>query len=113
LGAQHGQAGYVDHSSGGVIALLDTNWDYPVVLLDNGEIRGYDLDAGIWNLNVGDSQRLCACPVPTSPIKFIDDHHAQRFISTSNELWYLNGTDVWINAGSPSGGLATQPTTWG
>jgi hypothetical protein len=111
LGAQYGQAGYVDHSGGEIIALLDTQMhDYPKVLLANGEIWAYEFDLEAWVFSP--EEHWPSCPVPTSQIKFIDDHDVQWFISTSDELWYHNWDVGWVNAGSPSGGIATQSTTW-
>ena len=110
LGAQYGQAGYVEHS-GRIIATVDpSNINYVSVLLDNGEIWTCDLGTGGWMPS--GSGVWPTCPVSASQVKFILNDHV--FISLSDDLWYWDsGPQVWRNAGSPSGGVATEPSTWG
>jgi hypothetical protein len=108
LGAQYGRAEYVDHS-GRVVAYLGGYSGYWQILLDNGEMWGYERHSGAWTPVSGG---VFTCPVPISQIKFVMGEEAA--ISLSDDLWYYDsGSQSWHNAGFPPGGVATQPSTWG
>jgi hypothetical protein len=97
LGAQYGQAGYVDHSTTGIVAWMEfMSVGGPTVLLDNGEV---------WNFSGTQWVQHSSPPLPVSQIKFWTTNFV---ISTANELWFGEH-----NYGAPPGVVATQPSTWG
>ncbi|MFC1799452.1 hypothetical protein ACFL2Z_00865 [Candidatus Eisenbacteria bacterium] len=99
LGAQYGQAGYVDHTATGIIS-----FDGYYVLLDDGTVWCTPPSGG-WSQEHSEFTP----PVPISQIKFW-----QRWacISTNDEYWEYVGPG-WVNHGSPPiGPTSTQPTTW-
>jgi hypothetical protein len=102
LGAQYGQAGYVDHSATGIIA---TNNAYHY-LMENGDIYSFNEIAG-WGY-----EGAYSLPVPVSQVKFwVDKNH---FISTADEIWLKGGVSQdWINWGAPPGAAPAQSSTWG
>jgi hypothetical protein len=103
LGAQFGQAEYVDPAATGIVAV--TQYGSGLVsnsfLLDNGEIwRWWD---GWVRTNIA------PLPVPLSDIKFFGN---TWIVTQANEVWVGSSTG-WTNVGSPGSGTATQPSTWG
>jgi hypothetical protein len=108
LGAQYGQAGYVDYVPDGIVAIFSSGAGY--VVLDNGEVWHIETSGNTWVFDADMTSRLADSGVPISQMKFI--WNESWFVTQSNELWkhdYLG----WHNCGSPPGGVATQPTTWG
>ena len=102
LGAQYGQAGYVDHSTSGVIgAELSYNGD-SWLLLDNGEV---------WHWNEGNQEWVAhvSPPISVSQIKFWTE---RVVLDGADQVWVYSGGQ-WFNRGAPPGGATlTQPTTW-
>ena len=98
LGAQYGQAGYVDHSTTGIVAVGDqgTNGALNYLLLDNGEV---------WSCPFGTWVLLQHLPVAVSDIKFFG---RSWFVTSANEYW-IGGQ----NYGAPPGVVATHASTWG
>jgi hypothetical protein len=109
LGARLGEAGYVDNTSGGIVAIFSSGAGY--VLLDNGEVWHLETSANTWVFDADMTSRLADSGVPVSDMKFI--WNESWFVTQSNELWkhdYLG----WHNCGSPPGGATlTETTTWG
>ena len=99
LGARYGRADtIVDHASAGIVAL-----DQTYVLLDNGEVWEISGIPRGWTRRPDKDP-----PVPVPEIRF---WAPTSLVTTSNEMWYLTGTE-WVNYASPPGRVATQTTTW-
>jgi hypothetical protein len=100
LGAQYGQAGYVDHSATGIVAL-----DREKVLLENGEVwEAQNIGTG-WTRSPDWDP-----PVPVSDIRFWD---GTTLVTVNGQMWHVEPVVGWHNYGAPPGGAATQPSTWG
>jgi hypothetical protein len=101
LGAQYGQAHYVDHSTTGVIGAEVHGDGDGFLLLDNGEV---------WHWNEGNQEWYpdVSPPMPVSEIKFW--HHG-TLVDMNNQIWHQVGGE-WYNRGIPPGLVAAQPTTW-
>jgi hypothetical protein len=108
LGAQFGRAGYVDHSTTGIVSTYGDMWTQTALfLMDNGQVWSCDA-LGHWVLR-GDYP--CSPPIPVSQIKFWNYYSV---VTENNDVWTWNsGLNTWANAGPPPGGVATQPSTWG
>ena len=105
LGAQYGQAGYVDHSTTGVVSAIFDSVNWTAVLMDNGQVWRGDA-GGRWEF-----QPRYSPPIPVSQVKFWGYYWV---ISENNDLWAAHSYDAgWSNVGSPPGGVAVQPSTWG
>ena len=99
LGAQFGQAGYVDQSATGIMILSGD-----ILLLDTGEAYEVGTHLDPWR-----PRPEYTPPVPVSEIRY----WGGNFLSTySNEVWHREGDGIWYNYGSPPGVAATEPTTW-
>ena len=103
LGAQYGQAEYVDHSTTGAVgAELSGNGD-SFLLLDNGEV---------WHWNEGNQEWVAhiSPPIPLSQIKFWIE---RVIVDSADQVWVYSGGQ-WLNRGAPPGGATlSHPTTWG
>jgi hypothetical protein len=104
LGARHGSASIVDHSTTGIVAAYADEYDdWCWVLMDSGDVWRWNTISG-WLHSTN-----YTVPVPVSEIKFWS---FGIFVTTDNELWRGEG-GVWQNIGSPPAGpTLTQPTTW-
>jgi hypothetical protein len=104
LGAQFGRAGYVDHSASGIIATgFYGSEESPRVLTSNGEVWIWNGQLRVW------AQMGTTLPVPVSEVGFWETGRYTAYIVTkSGEVW-VGGQNV----GSPPGGVATEPSTWG
>jgi hypothetical protein len=103
LGARYGQAGYVDHSTTGIVAAEVRSDGDVYVLLDCGEVWEWNRGNQEWSQHV-------SAPIPVSEIKF---WHQLGVIDTNNQLWEEVGGQ-WFNRGTPPiGASSTHPTTWG
>ena len=105
LGAQYGNAEYVDPFSTGIVAHWDGSQRF--ALLDNGEVWSFKLSPPQgW---VREDIRYDP-PVQVSQVKFISDF---LVIDAGNQAWYYSEPAGWVNYGPPTGGVATEPSTWG
>jgi len=91
-------AGYVDHSTSGIIAF--------------NEVAALDENGRMWNVSATGwvDAGTYPLPVPVEQIKFI---HYTRIITTSNVAWsYYDGQ--WHNIGAwPDSPVPTAPSTLG
>jgi len=103
LGAQYGGADtIVDHTTAGIVAAdLQSDRD-AYVLLDNGEV---------WDWNEGNAEwsQHASSPIPVSQTKFWT---WGLMIDADNQVWTESGGQ-WFNRGTPPGGVAAEPSTWG
>jgi len=100
IGAQYGQAGYIDPSATGLKILQGG-----IVLLDSGEAYEVGTHGDPWLPRPDYTP-----PIPVSEIRYWGGY----FLSTySNEVWHREGDGIWYNYGTPPGLVATQSTTWG
>lgn len=98
LGAQYGQAGYVDHASTGIVGSSGSD-----VLLADGEVWHRNSRGDAW-----EQESDLTVPMPVAEIKFWSQH---RIVTSSDETWSLEDGS-WHNLGTPPGGVSTQPATW-
>jgi len=96
LGAQHGQAGLVDQSGSGIVAIDEScSW----VLLNNGEVWQWPtrpFENPDWS-----HQSYNDLPLPSSNVVM---WCANFFVDTSGDGWILHHTEGWMNVGQPPGG---------
>jgi hypothetical protein len=112
LGAQFGRAGYVDHSTTGIVATAQPYSnipEFPWVLLDNGEVWRWNWQNGTWYRADLAPPPPPPPPVPVSEIKFFG---YPWLVTTTNEFW-IGGSTGWLNHGTPPTGTPVQPSTWG
>ena len=104
IGAEYGKAGYVDHSTTGVIGFQGDDPISPVVLMDSGEL--YQWRGDEWVLYYHQ------LPVPASHVKFWDVSHGSyelSFVTSDNEVW-----GAGVNLGvPPAGPTPIESSTWG
>ena len=98
LGAQSGEASYLDHSMTGVVA-ADGNF----ILLDNGEVWDRTPSQDDWM-----PHPHLAPPVPLADIKFWGPG---AIVTQADDLWMYDDGQ-WVNFGAPPGYSLTNPTTW-
>jgi hypothetical protein len=102
LGARYGEAGYVDHSTTGVVAAAP---DGRYFLFEDGTVHTFD------TINGWSPSSSWDLPIPVSQVKFWVNEGF--FISTDDEAWDKGSfAEEWINYGPPPGTVSTQPTTW-
>jgi hypothetical protein len=101
VGAEYGQASYVDHSTTGIVASAGDGIHF---LLEDGTVRTFHTVQGWSPFAPYD------LPIPVSQVKFWG---LNFFISTANEIWVTDGVYPWANYGSPPGLVGTEATTWG
>ena len=103
IGAQYGKAGFVDHTSTGIVAVQSTGH----MLLDNGEVWFFHDGGPSWT-----RKSEFDLPVSVSQVRFWLNE--KEFVSVQNDVWYRSDLSLeCVNYGPPPGGVATEPSTWG
>jgi hypothetical protein len=106
LGAEYSRSCYVDHVSGGIIAVWEGAGYTTRVLDDNGDTWGVHM-SGYWE----PESDLPPLPVPVQDLKFWS---GTCIVTQDNGVWRAEGTPMtWTYCGHWPGGSATSRTSWG